>query len=238
MPSRVFDHPDIEALANALSDRENCTFVAQTLGGGRIRWHIKRYATTKGTSPAETEVAGIRLLENAGIPTVDLVGYGTLADGRSFLILNDLAGYTAGDKWIAHGNAITPFIESVSQLTARLHRADLHHRDLYTCHFMFRADPMDVRLIDAARVQRLSRNPTRLRWIVKDLSQLWHSLPADHSRQEIIDRYMQQMGWHGWRATLLQSWMWAKSKSIARHDIRLRRKQPHRNISLPETNQN
>jgi Lipopolysaccharide kinase (Kdo/WaaP) family len=234
---RIFDHPDIKPW-RTLSDRENCTLAADLICGEHIRWHVKRYGAVKGASPAEIEVAGIRLLEKANIPTVDLVGYGTLSDGRSFLILDDLAGYVAGDKWIERGNSIEPFIETVAALAARLHRANLHHRDLYFCHFMLHAEPMDVRLIDAARVQRLPSGPLRLRWIVKDLAQLWHSLPENSPRQRIIDLYLKQMGWDGWRGKLLQRWMRAKSESIARHDIRLRRKQPRRNISLPESVQN
>jgi hypothetical protein len=234
---QIFQHPEIRPWRR-LADRENCTLVAETLGGERIRWHIKRYAAVKGKTPAEIEVAGIRLLERANIPTVDLIGYGRLPDGRSFLILDDLAGFVAGDKWVGRGDSIIPFVATVASLSARLHRANLHHRDLYFCHFMLRGDPMDVRLIDAARVQRLPAGPMKLRWIIKDLAQLWHSLPEDSPRQEIIEQYMQQMGWSRWRAKLLQSWMRAKSRAIARHDIRLRRKEPGRNISLPETHQN
>ena len=230
---QIFEHPEIRPWRK-LSDRENCTLDGETAGGERIRWHIKRYAAVKGKTPAETEVAGIRLLENANIPTVDLIGYGRLGDGRSFLILDDLAGYVAGDKWIDRGDSIVAFIGTVAALSARLHGANLHHRDLYFCHFMLRGDPLDVRLIDAARVQRLPAGPLKWRWIVKDLAQLWHSLPADSPRKGIIEEYMQQMGWSGWKAELLEYWMRAKSRAIARHDRRLRRKEPGRNISLPE----
>ena len=74
------------------------------------------------------------------------------------------------DKWLEKGNSIEPFAESAAELTAQLHRKGLHHRDLYFCHFMLRAEPRDVRLIDAARVQQLPGGPMRIRWIVKDLA--------------------------------------------------------------------
>ncbi|HWB53198.1 MAG TPA: lipopolysaccharide kinase InaA family protein [Tepidisphaeraceae bacterium] len=230
---RIFDHPDIEPW-RTLPDRENCILDTKLAGGQRIRWHIKRYAAVGGTSPAEIEVEGIRLLERAKIPTVELIGHGKLADERSFLILNDLAGYTAGDKWLERGQSIDPFIEPVAELAAQLHRAGLHHRDLYICHFMLRADPKDVRLIDAARVRSLPRGPLRLRWIVKDVAQLWHSLAPGSAAQSVMDSYNRRMGWTGWRAAALGWWMRSKSHSIARHDRRLRQKQPRRNISLPE----
>lgn len=231
---RVFGHPRIQPW-RTLPDRENCTLVADLAGGRHIFWHIKRYAAVPGKTPVEKEVAGITLLENAGIATVSVVGYGKLEDSRSFLILENLDGYTAGDRWIEQGRTINPFIDAVADLAARLHRAGLHHRDLYFCHFMLRSDPLDVRLIDAARVQRLGRGPSRLRWIVKDLAQLWYSLPADSPRQQIMDRYLRAMGWTGVRGKIVQAWVHAKARAIGRHDMRLRRKQPKRNISLPES---
>ena len=45
------------------------------------------------TTPAEDEARGIRALEVEGIKTVPLVGWGKRADGRSFIITEDLTGY-------------------------------------------------------------------------------------------------------------------------------------------------
>ena len=57
-----------------------------------------------------------------------------------------------------------------------LHDEDLHHRDLYLCHFFANpGDPRDLRLIDAGRVKRLPGWPLRQRWIVKDLAEFWYS---------------------------------------------------------------
>ncbi|HEY1687101.1 MAG TPA: lipopolysaccharide kinase InaA family protein [Tepidisphaeraceae bacterium] len=229
----VFEHPDIQPW-RTLVERENCTLRARLNDGNDVFWHIKRYQPAEGTTPAEQEAAGIRLLKDASIPTVEMVGYGKLPDGRSFLILDDLRGYVAGDKWLAKENSIEEFVEPVALLAAKLHKANLHHRDLYFCHFMLSRESHDVRLIDAGRVQQLPGGLRRVRWIVKDLAQLWHSLPRESLRQKIIDRYIQQMGWSGWRGKLLHVWMRSKSRAIARHDVRLRKKQPNRNISIPE----
>src|SRR5206468_4746554 len=78
-------------------DRQNCVLEAE-LPQRRVRWHVKRYAPVAGTTPAEREVRGVQLLEEAGIPTVPLVGWGVLADRRSFVIVDDLAGHRPGDK--------------------------------------------------------------------------------------------------------------------------------------------
>src|SRR5688500_13580470 len=81
----VFDREDITPWRK-LSDRENCILDAKRGDGTSVRLHVKRFpATAKGT-PAADEVRGIEALQRAGIPTVPLVGWGALADGRSFVI--------------------------------------------------------------------------------------------------------------------------------------------------------
>src|SRR5688572_22360427 len=83
----VFSHPDINVW-RSIPDRENCTLDA-TLDGREIRLHIKRYRAGSKNA-AEAEVSGIQLLNSHQIPTVQLVGWGKLADGRSFVISEDL----------------------------------------------------------------------------------------------------------------------------------------------------
>src|SRR5687768_2091149 len=82
----VFTHADVKPWRK-LPDRENCTLDADLGDGRTIRWHVKRYQPTTGpTTPADEEVAGHRLLVEHDIPTAPLVGWGNLADGRSFVI--------------------------------------------------------------------------------------------------------------------------------------------------------
>jgi hypothetical protein len=95
----VFDHPDIVAWRK-LPDRENCTLDAN-IDGKKTRLHIKRYLVP--STAATDEVKAIELLRDAGIPTVPLVGHGHLADGRSFVITEDLAGYRDAEKMVAAG---------------------------------------------------------------------------------------------------------------------------------------
>jgi len=74
----VFGHPDVRVW-RSIADRENCTLDAD-VDGRRVRWHVKRYTAVRapGPTPAEREVAGVRLLQDAGIPTVPLVAWGVL----------------------------------------------------------------------------------------------------------------------------------------------------------------
>ena len=226
----VFEHPQI-TVWRSIPERENATLDADA-GGRRVRWHIKRY---RGAG-ADEEAKAIRLLIDAQIPTLTLVGWGATGDGRSFVITEDLAGYEPADKLIEGGMPFDRILEPTADLSAKLHAAGLHHRDLYLCHFLVKRDePADVRLIDAARVARLGSVFTRQRWIKKDLAQFWYStlsLPlTDEQRQTWMTRYTQQRGLAS--PLPLMKGIQRKVRWIARHDRKLRADQPDRNISIP-----
>jgi Lipopolysaccharide kinase (Kdo/WaaP) family len=233
----VFDHPQI-VVWRKLADRENCTLDATLDDGRKIRWHVKRYPASRGaTTPAENEVEGLRLLESARIPTMTLVAWGRTEDGRSFLITENLAGYEPADKILAGGFPFDRLLNATADLAASLHNAGLHHRDLYLCHFFVLPEEqtVDARLIDVARVKRLPGWLTRKRWIVKDLSQLWYStvsLPVtDEQRDAWLKRYMEKRGENGFDA--MKRAIEKKVAWIGKHDAKLRKKQPGRNVSIP-----
>src|SRR5206468_8850276 len=108
-------------------DRENCTLDA-TVDGRPVRLHIKRWTATGGAASqaAADEVRGIELLKGAGIPTVPLVGWGGLADGRSFVITEDLNDYRDAEKLVQSGVPFERLLDSTAALAATLHRAGLH----------------------------------------------------------------------------------------------------------------
>jgi hypothetical protein len=236
----VFAHPDIRVW-RSIADRQNCTLDAD-VDGRHVRWHVKRYAAvrTPGLTPAEVEVRGVRLLQEAGIPTVPLVAWGVLEDRRSFVIVDDLAGYRPGDKLLEEpGVAFDPLLEPTAELSAKLHAAGLHHRDLYLCHFFIpQRDRVgeEIRLIDCARVKRLPRLFTRYRWVVKDLAQFWYSTLkhpqiTDDQRLAWLRRYAEQAGESN--VERLRRAVARKVAWIGRHDAKLNRAQPNRNISIP-----
>jgi hypothetical protein len=233
----VFDHPDV-ACWRKLPDRENCTLDANLPDGRHVRWHVKRYFPSRGaTTPADADVQGHRLLESASIPTAPLVAYGNLPDRRSFVIFDDLTGYTPADKLVERGTPFQPLLEPTADLAAKLHAAGLHHRDLYLCHFMTKVDGdhVDLKLIDTARVKRLPGFLTRQRWLVKDLAQFWYStlkLPVtEEQRAAWLERYARQRQLDG--VDSLQRRIERKVRSIARHDARLHRDRPERDVSIP-----
>jgi hypothetical protein len=94
-------------------------------------------------------------------------------------------------------------------------------------------DSVDAKLIDMARVDRLNSVLTRRRWIVKDLGQFWfstRSLPiSDEQRRQWLKRYCKQ------REIKFDRFIdpvQRKADAIERHDERLRKKQPGRNVSI------
>ena len=242
----VFTHPDIKVW-RSIADRENGTLDFTDEAGRPQRWHVKRYTAVRGgQTPAEKEVAGIHLLREATIPTVPLVGWGVLRDGRSFVIIKDLGSYRPSDKWLEAGEVtFGELLKPTADLAAELHKAGLHHRDLYLCHFFASRyshsgawEPVGIHvcLIDCARVKRLPGFLTRYRWVVKDLSQFWYSTfkhpqITDADRDAWLRRYAEQAGVTN--VERLKRWIERKVAWIARHDVKLHRSQPHRNISIP-----
>lgn len=238
----VFDHAQIQVWRR-LADRENAVLDATLSDGRTIRLHVKRYAPKRrrgGLTAGEAEAEGVFLLERAGIPTLELAAWGCLPDRRSFVITPDLTGCEAADKLIERGEvSFDTLRDATADLAARLHSAGLHHRDLYLCHFFVRMQqdgaPADVRLIDAARVKMLPRWLFRQRWIIKDLAQFWHSaavLGVDESaRAAWLACYASQRRIED--VSSLRRAVEQKANWIARHDQRLRQRQPHRNVSIP-----
>jgi hypothetical protein len=228
----VFEHPGIRCWRK-LPDRENCTFDGELPDGRHVRLHVKRYTAV---SAAGSEVEGHRLLLRAEVPTAPLVGWGTWG-GQSFVIFDDLSGYSPADKLIARGAPFEALLEPTADLAARLHNAALHHRDLYLCHFMARTtgDAGELRLIDTARVRRLPGWLTRRRWIVKDLAQFWYStqkLPVtNEQRSRWLERYASRTGID---SAALRGRVERKARAIARHDARLHRDRPERDVSIPQ----
>ena len=221
----AFTHPAI-TVWRSLPDRENCTLDAQHAGGAAIRLHLKRFRGDRGARrAAEVDVAGNAALRAAGIDTAPLVAWGVLADGRSFVITENLDGYHPADQLLAGGTAFRDLLAPTAQLAARLHTAGLHHRDLYLCHFFARCDERgpQLKLIDTTRVRHLPPYWRRQRWIVKDLAQFWYSTLAvpvtDTERLDWLRAYADARGFK--QVEPLRRSILAKVSRIAHHDAKL-----------------
>jgi hypothetical protein len=235
----VFDHPDIVCWRK-LPDRENCLLDADVPEAARVRLHIKRYLHRplgERPTPADHDAAGTAILEQAGIATGKLIGWGRTADRGSFVIYQDLAGYMPADKLVAAGGPFQPLLGPTAELAAKLHECGLHHRDLYLCHFMARVtgDLVNLALIDTARVRKLPwLFPDR--WIVKDLAQFWYSTLAlaisDSQRADWLAHYAKVRKIEGQLGSLRRR-IERKARSIARHDAQIHWNRPERDMSIP-----
>lgn len=222
----VFELPAIDVW-RSITERENC--VLDDAGG---RFHIKR--NKKGYGGVDDEAAKLQLLKAAKVPGVPLAGHGKLNDGRGFLITDNLAGYEDAEVLVkADAAAIERMIAPTADLAAKLHAGGLHHRDLYLCHFYVAASDPTVRLMDAGRVGKLP-SLFRRRWLVKDLAQFAYSLRQLDLQPVVFDRWLSEYQSRGGPAidASFRRAIDAKIAWIARHDAKLRRRQPGRNVAI------
>jgi heptose I phosphotransferase len=232
----VFENPRIRVW-RSITERENATLDVPAADGSITRLHIKRDKEPQHESSAGAEAAHLLALSNRGIPTPPLVAYGKLPDGRSFVITEDLHGYAPADRQIAAGvMKFSDLLEPTARLAGRLHASAAFHRDLYLCHFFVRqhAGSVEVRLIDCARV--LIKPFWRRRWQIKDLAQFTYSTREHSVPPAELDRWLAVYGAAFGRAVAPSARRMIELKAdwIARHDAALRRRQPERNVAIPD----
>jgi tRNA A-37 threonylcarbamoyl transferase component Bud32 len=220
-----------------LPERDNST-LDLPINGQTVRFHIKRDKHAR-RDPVDAESAGILYLERKGINSAPLVASGRTDDGRSFIMTLNLDGYRSIDRLLEEGHSFDEFLQATLDVVVRLHRAGLHHRDLYVNHFYHRiagseSQPL-IRLIDAGRVKPLPVFFFRKRWIVKDVAQFIFSLGgssvAREKQEAWLSRYVA-----GTRDYRMPQQVWSKVRSIAKHDKALNTAHPDRNVRLPDGN--
>jgi hypothetical protein len=234
-PEMIFTDPAIKAW-RILEDRQNCTWDL-TIAGKPIRLHVKRFPKMPSVAPAEMEARGYRFLTERQIPTATVAAWGILEDGRSFIATQDLQGFSPADKLLESGLPFDRLLTATAEMAAHLHSSGLHHRDLYLCHFLAPnsdAAPLDLRLIDAARVRPLPGPLTRRRWIVKDLAQFWYSTLPLNITDSQRDAWLRIYSGQSEIPESLKKSILRKCAAIHAHDVKLRRREPHRNISIPK----
>lgn len=158
------------------------------VGWGEI---FKNWSTLKKpVLGADQEWRAIAALTTANVPTMTAVAFGERgvnpANRHSFIITEELAPTISLEDfsrdWLSNPPPAAlkhALIQRVAEMTGRMHRAGVNHRDCYICHFLLHTDsppaPGDFRLslIDLHRAQ-IRRNVPR-RWRDKDLAGLYFS---------------------------------------------------------------
>lgn len=142
---------------------------------------------------AQNEWRAIQHLEQLGIKTMHLVGYGKKgwnpARVKSFVITEELANTISLENlcrdWLAKPPTYAlkrALITEVARIARTLHEHGINHRDLYICHLLLHISAgrkcidhrrLRLYLIDLHRMQIRSRVPWR--WRVKDIAGLYFS---------------------------------------------------------------
>ncbi len=139
---------------------------------------------------ARQEWRAIEALTAAEVPTMTAVAFGERgldpAAQHSFIITEELAPTVSLEDysrdWLSQAPAPAfkwALIRRVAELTGRMHRAGVNHRDCYICHFLLHTDPpprpkaFRLSVIDLHRAQIRPKVPRR--WRDKDLAGLYFS---------------------------------------------------------------
>ncbi len=166
-----------DVLARAETVRELPDRSNHVLRVGADRFHVKR-SRRRGPS---REAAAIALARKAGVPTAMVAFAGRVKGAGSLVGTFDLAPARPLDDLLREGALSVPArdaaFRALAEATAALHRARLHHHDLYLSHVF--VDPTEARpavtLIDLERVT--SHHGLLGRAIVKDLAAIEASIP-------------------------------------------------------------
>ena len=142
---------------------------------------------------ARQEWLAIRRLDELGVPTMRIAGYGERgwnpARRESFLITDELADTVSLETLCADWPQRRPpfafkrrLLERVAQISRRLHENGVCHRDFYLCHFLLHCAPgippeaqtdPQLSVIDLHRA--MIRDRLARRWIEKDIAGLYFS---------------------------------------------------------------
>ena len=142
---------------------------------------------------AANEWRAIKKLEELGVATMTLVGYGeqgnSPAQRQSFIITEELEQTEKLASFCSDWKSQAPdcqlkwaLIRKLAQISRQLHENGINHRDYYLCHFLLdissgreNVDPENLTpyLIDLHRVQFRHHLPRR--WRLKDLAGLYFS---------------------------------------------------------------
>lgn len=183
------------------------------------------------------EWESIRLVREAGLPTITPVAYGEWRflnlEVGSFTLTEELYGAEPLDSFIEREWSVAPpgskrrekrkVIHDLARLARRFHDRGMNHQDFYLNHF-FLDGTGNLYLLDLQRVQHRPKAP--MRFVVKDLGQLFYSslrFPclSRSDKMFFLLNYL-GIGHLERKGKSLAGRVLAKNARIARHDVKLR----------------
>ncbi|HKL26847.1 MAG TPA: lipopolysaccharide core heptose(I) kinase RfaP [Desulfuromonadales bacterium] len=197
---------------------------------------------------AENERHAIRCLEEIGIPTMAIAGFGMRgwnpAKRQSFLITEELADTVSLEDFCRDWPDSPPapalkfaLIDQVAWIAKQLHESGMNHRDFYLCHFLLASASLPPRtpnqvllyLIDLHRVQNRPRVPRR--WLVKDLAGLYFSSMDLNLNRRDIFRFLK--GYFQKPLAKILDEQQGLLESVRRRAVKLYRKEHNREPAHP-----
>lgn len=196
---------------------------------------------------AENEREAIRRLEELGVATMKVAGFGRRgwnpARRKSFLITEELQNTISLEDFCRDWKDAPPavslkrdLLNKVAHIAHQLHSNGINHRDFYICHFLLDkasvpedSDWPKLHVIDLHRVQMRKEIPKR--WAIKDVSGLYFSSMNLGLTQRDLFRFMKiYRGWPLREILQTEKTFW---RQVAQSAINLYYKTFHRLPQLP-----
>lgn len=219
--------------------KDTIVFIKQHRGVGILEIVKNWLQLKKPVISARNEKEALQRLKMVGVPVPTVLAYGEMgrnpATMQSYIMLEAIEPSISLETLTQHWAKQPPsfifkkrLIETVANMTARMHQAGINHRDLYICHFLLKQDKtttqddLPLYLIDLHRAQ--IRDTVPMRWLIKDLAGLYFSsINIGLTKRDRL-RFMKWYSNKNLRDTLKQdAFMW--------HNTYLRGEQLHRDHS-------
>jgi len=177
-----------------LPDRSNWRITV----GGRV-FFVKRHVPSKGRgpTPAAAEWDAIRMFGRAGIRVMRGVALGEDVTKGSTIWVEQSPGRPLDDL-LREGAFDDPrirreIVAEAAGVLRRMRRLEMHHRDMYACHFITDPGAPAGERITVIDLQRARRRPgLRKRWYVKDAAELHHSVPMPPVTRTDLVRFLRR----------------------------------------------
>ncbi len=200
-------------------------------------WEIvKNYLQLRAPiTGAKNEWQAIRFLEQHGIDTMTLAGYGEKgrnpAEKQSFVITEDLSHTMSlellGEQWHHHPPTFDTkrnLIEKLAEISKKMHENGMNHRDFYLVHFLLDkrfaqhntiTKETTLHLIDLHRALIRQDKMVPERWLIKDLGSLYFSaMDVRLTRRDLL-RFIKVYTGQPLRVALQQGLFWQKVRQRA-----------------------
>lgn len=182
-------------------------------------------------TPGASELAHLERARSLGVPVPDAVAAGELigpwGELQSFLMVAELSGSRELNEVLPGLSESMPpdefarlkreLIAEMAEISARLHKGRVYHKDLYLCHFFLDMSiPEKGRRLTVIDLHRLAEHRlTGFRWRWKDLGQLLYST---FGVDGVDDRDRLRFWMHYRKATRLPFARWQRKCVIAKAD--------------------